>query len=195
MRGSRSGRPPAPSTIETVEPHRMSVRYVVGRESMLKAPTLDRVLRTDARRALMEGYENLAINGNSADPAIPGLLSKLSDPTATAIVATGLDFVKAYSEAVDGISAGADTDVRLLCGLQTYRLAHGLQFATSGNLVKDALPADRFRASKHIPDPASDNQAAILLPHGLRRNSGGAPAVPYAGLVGSRDDHRQVHAR
>ena len=98
----------------------------------------------------------------------------MTDPTAPATEATLVTYLSAFSGQVDGIHAYDWTQVRLLVGTETYHHALPLTIANIG-IGFNMLPADRFRASSHIPAAVGDDQNAVAY-----RIGSGMPPRLYA---------------
>ena len=123
-------------------------------------------LRDDLRQVMSDKMDSLVINGQAAvadtSPAVAGVISSLDDPTNPTDTATALDYLTTYTAVVDGKHASGSDGVRMLVNVDTYRHAHGLQIPTSGELLADRLPSERFRASANMPDtPSTGNSANI----------------------------------
>ena len=71
--------------------------------------------------------------------------------------------LSAYDDAIDGIAATDDSNVRMLVNLDTWKYIRTLQIDTSGSLLRDRLPAGRFRASANMPAGAEQHSHRVDL--------------------------------
>ena len=144
---------------KSVAPVRLTARYLFGVETTARIRGFEEALRADIRAVMGDKLDALALNGHDAvantSPAIEGIISQLTDPTDPGTEATWSDYLSLYPARVDGKTSMDGANVRLLVNPETYKHAHGLQIATSGELLRRELPSGRFRASANMPDTAS----------------------------------------
>ena len=150
---------------KSVEPVRLTARYLWGVETTARIRGFEEALRADIRAVMGDKLDMLALQGQAAvantSPLIEGIIAQLADPTDPGDAATWDDYLSLYPARVDGKTSMDGSNVRLLVNADTYRHAHGLQIATSGELLGRELPAGRFRASANMP--ATDATIATLL--------------------------------
>ncbi len=146
-------------TTKSVAPVRLTARYLFGLETTARIRGFEEALRADIRAVLGDKLDNLALNGQAAvadvSPLIEGIIRQLTDPTDPTTEATWNDYLSLYPTRVDGKTSMDGSNVRLLVNPETYKHAHGLQIATSGELLRRELPSGRFRASANMPLTAS----------------------------------------
>ena len=146
-------------TTESVAPVRLTARYLLGVETTARIRGFEEALRADIRAVLGDKLDSLALNGQDAvqdtSPAIEGIIRELTAPTNPTQTATWNDYLSLYPNRVDGKTSMDGSNVRLLVNTETFKHAHGLQIATSGELLRRELPTGRFRASANMPDTAS----------------------------------------
>lgn len=152
-------------TTESVNPARLTASYTLSNQSTYQLAGLEGALRNDIRMVMSDKLDSVILNGQAAvsnvSPAVEGLLDQLADPAAATAEAKALDYLNVYSNAVDGKYAQSEMGVRLLVNPATYKHAYGLQFDTSGDLLRDRLMNERFRASANMPAVASKKAQAI----------------------------------
>ena len=150
---------------KTVEPVRVTARYLLGVESTARVRGIEDALKADLRAALGDKLDRVALTGQAAaanvSPAIEGLISQLTDPDDPNAVAAWSDYFGIYASRVDGKYSSDGRNVRLLVNPETFQHAAGLQLATSGDLLIDRLPSGRFRASANMPATASGIATAL----------------------------------
>ena len=158
------------STVATrmMTPKRVGARYLVGIETTGKVVGIEEILRNDLRAALSDKIDDIALNGQAADPAIDSIISRLTASTALPLNATAANehnVTVALWSAVDGKLAyrGDTGQVRMLCGVQTIRRMAGLIVGTSGGVnITDKYGENVLRASSRMPNPVSSVQSFIL---------------------------------
>ena len=146
-------------TSKAVEPVRLSARYLWGIETTARIRGFEEALRADIRAVMGDKLDFLALNGQAAvantSPLVEGIIAQLGDPDNPAAIAAWADYLSLYPSRVDGKTSMDGANVRLLVNAETYKHAHGLQIATSGELLGRELPAGRFRASANMPATAA----------------------------------------
>ena len=146
-------------TSKSVEPVRLTARYLWGIETSVRIRGFEESLRADIRAVMGNKLDSLALNGQAAvantSPLVEGIISQLADPENPAAAATWNDYLSLYPARVDGKSSMDGSNVRILVNADTYRHAHGLQIGVSGELLGRELPAGRFRASANMPATAA----------------------------------------
>ena len=146
-------------TSKAVEPVRLTARYLWGIETTARIRGFEEALRADIRDVMGDKLDALALNGqaavNNVSPVIEGIIAQLANPENPTIAATWDDYLSLYPARVDGKTSMDGLNVRLLVNPDTYRHAHGLQIATSGELLGRELPTGRFRASANMPATAA----------------------------------------
>ena len=172
-------------TTDTISPVRLTASYTFGVETLARIVGFEEALRQDLRSVMADKLDSLTINGQAAadsvSPVVAGVISSLADPTNPSDAAIWSDYVTAYDGAVDGRYAITDQEVRLLVNPQTWRHCMGLQIATSGDLVRDMMPRDRFVASANMPTvPSSGDNANIAT---ALRYASGASAMARGMIV------------
>ena len=159
-------------TTKSINPSRVQARYLIDNIVDVRLRGASDALAVDLRMQLSDKLDAVGLKGQAAvsntSPALTGIINALNDPTNPTAVAVWTDYLDAYDDAVDGKVAMDDSAVRLLVNQATWKQARGLQIATSGELLRDRLPAGRFRVSANMPPTASD----IATGAGLRRRTG-----------------------
>lgn len=157
---------------KSVDPVRVTSRYLFGIESAARLRGMEEALRSDLTALLGDKLDALALNGQAAvanvSPAVEGLISQTTDPTG---VVTFTEVLTAYSDRIDGKYSDDGENVRLLVNPETARKIHGLRIGTGNNapLLVDSLPGGRFRASANMPDKTGEIAKALTYAAGPRR--------------------------
>ena len=167
-------------TVTNLEPVRLSARYLFRIEDLSRLGGMEDALRADLRGVMGDARDVQILNGDGTAPNVQGLLAALTDPTETlSAVSTFGDFLEAAASAVDGLYATALNGVRILLGVETYRVAAATFRDAAGGAsevaISDYLAARSggIRVSANLPDPASTIQQAIVV-------KGGAPQAAVA---------------
>lgn len=170
----------------TVDPARLTASYTVSMQSTHQLVGLQGALRADLRMVMMDKIDDLVLNGQAVvantSPAVTGLLSALTDPTDPTAQATAITYLTAYSDAVDGKYADSDEGVRMLVNPACYRHAFGLQFATSGELLRERLMRNRFRASANMPAVKDKFAQSIVYASSAPSQARGLIAAVWRGM-------------
>ena len=161
----------------TVEPHRLSARYLMRMEDMARFPSLEDLLRSDLRmvmtelrdrQVLMGGLRykpngaGAALTANDVANDITGIFQSLQaadalDGKAEGQVAAAITWALTEPllyEAIDGRYASMASDVRWLFGVQTIRKLHQLRYGTEEVITFPDYLARRniaYRVSAFIP--------------------------------------------
>lgn len=91
----------------TIEPKRLTARYLIRVEDIAKLQGYEEALRQDLNGAMGERLDHFILNGDDATvPQWSGFFDALTDPAAPSAVADYAAFLKAYGGGVDGGSSG-----------------------------------------------------------------------------------------
>ena len=142
-------------TTKSINPSRVQARIFYDNIIDVRMRGASDALTADLRMQLTDKLDAVGLTGQAAvantSPALTGIISGLTDPTNPTAISDWEDFLDAYDDAVDGKYAMDDSAIRMLVNADTWKFARGLQIATSGDLLRDRLPAGRFRVSANMP--------------------------------------------
>ena len=161
--------------VKSVNPVRATARYLFNLENIALVRGYEETLAADIRAVLGDKLDALAINGQAevanTSPAFNGILNNLTNPTPASEVSAWDDYLAAYSGRVDGKYSADGSNVRLLVNPDVFKHAWDLPAGTEGRagLLRNHLPAGRFRASANMPASASNVAAAIAFATGNGR--------------------------
>ena len=151
---------------KSVDPVRVTTRVKFGSETTFRVKGYEAAVNQALRNAMSEKLDAVAVKGqaasNNVSPKIDGLINSLTSPANPGAVATWADILSIYPGRVDGKYSQDGKNVRVLTAPDVFKFAHGLQIETSGNLLKDALPDGRFKASSFMPDKTNSNIATTI---------------------------------
>ena len=160
----------------TVEPHRLSARYLMRMEDMARFPSLEDMLRSDLRmvmtelrdrQVLMGGLRykpvgTAALTANDVQNDIVGVFQSLqaagaldakAEPQIAAAATWALMEPLLY-EAIDGRYASMASDIRWLFGVDTIKKLHQLRYGTEEVITFPDYLMRRniqYRVSAYIP--------------------------------------------
>ena len=129
-------------------------------------------MRENLSLALSAELDSQGLNGDGVAPNLAGLFLRLSNPSTSPSGVAGFDdFVAAFAAGVDGLWATSGSQVSLLVGVDTYRLAMQTfrDTATDADLGSISFSDyasqhyASFMTNSRMPDAATDHiQQAIL---------------------------------
>lgn len=179
-------------TATTLDPTRLTARYVLRVEDAARLMGLEEALRADLRGALGEELDSQVINGDGTAPNFAGFfddgpaIDEATDPSAKSDYAA---VAALAANAIDGRYCRSAMGAKLLFGVAGLQYAHG-QFPTSGDYsAADYLMAKTggLMASTHVPAAASNIHK--LLVYRADRGMGSAVCPIWQGLEIIRDQY------
>ena len=172
----------------TLEPLRLSGRVVIRVEDEAVFSGLESSLRDDIRAELADQMSKQIVNGDGTAPNVQGILTALTAPSDPTQVATFADYAAALNAGIDGLHAEQRAQVRVLLNPANYGHAAGIYRTTASEdsgldyLIEKSGGA---RASKHMPDTASDIAKGLTY---SSRVAGNAVAPVWSGFRLLRDE-------
>ena len=152
-----------------INPIRLTASYRYGLETLQRVAGFEEALRMDVESVLMEKRDSLGINGQAVaanvSPVFNGLLNSITKPADPTAVTTATRYLAAFDAHVDGKYAMTGDDVRMLVGSDVYRHARTLS-VTTNVLLRDYLPANRFRVSANLAAADANIAQAISFASG-----------------------------
>ena len=180
---------PATFTVETLGPVRLSARYLFRVEDLAKLKGMEDALRADLRAAMSNAMDLQVLSGDGTAPNVSGFLTTLTAPSApTGTAASFAQFLAAHVAGVDGLYASGLQGVRMLVGVDSYKIA-AAAFNTNGDVASSdylTVHSGGLRTSANIPAAASMIQDAITYATG---GAGSAVAPVWEGLELIRDPY------
>ena len=140
---------------KSVEPIRLTARYLWGIETTARIRGFEEALRADLRAVMGDKLDMVALRGQAAvtdvSPVIEGLVTSYTQSGSPASASTWQNYLNMYPAHVDGKASDDGSNVRVLVNVATFQKAYSIQIPTSGELLMDRLPAGRFKASANMP--------------------------------------------
>ena len=159
-------------TVETSTPHRVpaAIRLTLEDIASVGQANFEPLLREHISMVVSDELNNLIINGSGSDNEPHGFLSRLTD---AASPATGIEtwsrILKIQSGGIDGLWASELSEIGLLVGVDSYRLAASVfQGADSERSAAAYLQqvGGGFVTNSKMPAKSSHIQKAILCRKG-----------------------------
>ena len=153
----------------SLDPVRLSARYLFRYEDVAKLRNYESVLRRDLTATMSDAMDDQIINGNGTAPNVNGFLSELTVPDNPSAVTTWNQYLAAFTGEVDGKNAYALTDLRSTIGKATFGYVETLfrTGATDNGPRASACEYVKSRTggqvvSSRIPAPGSNIQTGII---------------------------------
>lgn len=179
-------------TAKTLDPTRLTARYVLRVEDAARLMGLEEALRADLRGALGEELDSQVIAGDGTAPNFSGFLDDAATTGITATTASAkadyADIAQLAAKAIDGRYCRSSMGARLLFNVSGLQTASGL-FPTNGDMSgADYLAAKSggLQASVHMPAKAS--KKSKVLTWRMDRGMGSAVCPIWQGLEIIRDN-------
>ena len=176
-----------------INPVRLSAGYLFAVEDLSRLRGLEEALAADLRAVLSDKRDALIINGQAAvanvSPAMVGLLdgTTLTPPDDPAAVSALFDYLGAFDNRIDGKISTDGSNVRVLVGSDTHK--HALGRSSGDILLRNILPAGRFRSSAQIAAAASTIAQGLTY---AQSDARGFVAPVWAGVSVIRDPYSKA---
>ena len=153
----------------SLDPVRLSARYVFRYEDVAKLRSYESVLRRDLTAAMTDAMDDQIVNGDGSAPNVNGFLAELTAPADPGAVTTWNEHLKAHTDQVDGINSYMLSDLRCVIGKESFTYLETL-FRTGAQDNGPRASAQEYvmsrigggMVSSRIPAPASNIQLGII---------------------------------
>ena len=164
-------------TTETTTPHRVGASLLLAAEdiAVVGVGNFESILREHISLVLSDELDNQLLNGDDTNDDLAGIISRLDAlPTVGAEVAGFDDFVNAFASGIDGLWASQMSEVAIVCGVDSYKIAATTFRDTPADggdgaiaFADYAMKYAGFWTSKRMPAaPATNIQTGILCRKG-----------------------------
>ena len=162
-------------TVTTTTPHRIgaSLRLAIEDVAAVGQQNFESLLRQHISLAVSDELDDQMLNGDGQGDNLTGFFQRLTDPSAPAAgVETWTRFLAIQSGGIDGLWATELSEIGLLVGPETYRLAAATFQGTDSEesaasyLKRMGSSAYGFVTNQRMPDSASNVQQGILCRKG-----------------------------
>ena len=151
----------------SLDPVRLSARYVFRYEDVAKLRSYESVLRRDLTATMTDAMDDQIINGDGSAPNVNGFLSELTAPSDPSAVTTWNQYLGSFTGEVDGLNAFELSDLRSVIGKATFGYVETLfrTGATDNGPRASACEYVKSRTggqvvSSRIPAPAASGNSA-----------------------------------
>ena len=110
----------------TLEPVRLTARYLMRVEDVYKLRGFEQVLRRDLAAVMSDEMDNQIVNGDGTAPNVPGFYNELTAAGAEGAATTWSGMLGKYTGLVDGLNAYNMSDIRTVIGKETFGYAETL---------------------------------------------------------------------
>lgn len=153
----------------SLDPVRLSARYVFRYEDVARLRNYESVLRRDLTATMTDAMDNQIINGDGSAPNVNGFLAELTAPSDPAAVTTWNEWLKAHTDQVDGLNAYMLSDLICTIGKASFSYLETL-FRTGAQDNGPRASAQEYvmsrigggMVSSRIPAPASNIQLGLI---------------------------------
>ena len=104
----------------SLDPVRLSARYVFRYEDVAKLRNYESVLRRDLTAAMTDAMDDQVVNGDGSAPNVSGFLNELTAPSDPGAVTTWNEWLKAHTDQVDGLNAYRLADLICTIGKESF---------------------------------------------------------------------------
>lgn len=153
----------------TLDPVRLTGRYVFRIEDAAKLRSYESVLRRDLSAAMSDAMDVQLVSGNGSAPNVSGFLAELTAPADPSAATSWNDYLGHFTGEVDGINAYELADLRSVIGKATFGYVETLfrTGATDNGPRASACEYVKSRTggqavSSRIPAPSSNIQLGII---------------------------------
>ncbi len=184
-KGTANDATAATFSTKTLEPRRLTARYLFRAQDSLGMASLEPTLRRDLSMAVSD----LVLNGTGTSPQPQGLIPALSITAETTTWVTAVNKIRA---AVDGLHAYNPSDLRLVVGSSTFARFLVLSNRDARITLQQGGGQNMGASmvSSRIPAAASNVQSAVLARTSVPGANAVAPVWRAAQLI--RDEYTQA---
>ena len=177
-------------TQQTLKPARIATgAYRVTSEFLASNPGAEAAVRDDLRMAVQNAVDSQVLNGDGTGANAHGFLSRLAAPgTLPTQVPDADDYLNFAAGGIDGLHAQAESDVRLLMGVDAYKRAATVLIGDVDTSTSQLL-SQRYgglRSTVHLT-VASNVSAALTF--GRRAPGASVAAMWGSGITMLRDPY------
>lgn len=123
---------PAAFTGFTLEPIRLTARYLFNIRQTLQLSGFEEILRRDLSAVMSDKMDDQIVNGNGTAPNVNGFINELDVADAANAVTTWPQFLDFFTSLVDGLNSYNLGDLRAVVGSGGFTYANNL-FRTGSN--------------------------------------------------------------
>ena len=162
--GGRQDAQQATFTGFTLDPVRLTARYLFAIEDVYKMADFEDVLRRDLAATISDRMDYQIVNGDGNAPNVNGFLNELAAPANPGAKTDFTSYAASYTTKVDGLNAYNLSDIRAVIGAKTYEFAETLTNTQRDMTAQEYMEfrTGGISVSNRVPAPSSDIQTNIL---------------------------------
>lgn len=153
----------------SLDPVRLSARYVFRYEDVAKLRNYESVLRRDLTATMTDAMDDQVVNGDGSAPNVSGFLNELTAPSDPGAATTWNEWLKAHTDQVDGLNAYRLSDLICTIGQASFSYLETL-FRTGAQDNGPRASAQEYvsgrgggsMVSSRIPALASNIQLGLI---------------------------------
>ena len=153
----------------TLDPVRLTGRYLFRIEDVAKLRSYESELRRDLQAEMSNAMDQQVVSGDGSAPNVSGFLTELTAPADPGAASTWNEYLAAFTGEVDGINAFMLSDLRSVIGSASFTYLETL-FRTGAQDNGPRASACEYvksrtggqMVSSRIPAPASNIQTGII---------------------------------
>ena len=153
----------------SLDPVRLSSRYVFRYEDVARLRNYESVLRRVLTATMTDAMDDQIINGDGSAPNVSGFLNELTAPSDPGAATTWNEWLKAHTDEVDGLNAYRLSDLICTMGKESFSYLETL-FRTGAQDNGPRASAAEYVSSRigggmvssRIPAPASNVQLGLI---------------------------------
>ena len=110
-------------TTVTANPRAITGRLTLQLEdiALIGQDNFEAALRSNLQMALSHEYDGQTVNGNGTAPNVNGLIKQLTDPANPTEIAGFDDYLKSFSDAIDGLWASELREIAIVANVDAYK--------------------------------------------------------------------------
>ena len=153
----------------SLDPVRLSARYVFRYEDVAKLRNYEPVLRRDLTATMADAMDAEIISGDGSAPNVSGFLNELTAPADPSAATTWNDWLQSHTDEVDGLNSYSLRDLICTIGKASFTYLETL-FRTGATDNGPRASAQEYvmsrigggMVSSRIPAPASNIQLGLI---------------------------------
>ena len=148
----------------TLDPVRLTGRYLFRIEDVYKLRGFENVLRRDLAAVMSDAMDDQIVSGDGTSRNVSGFLSELEAPDNPGAVTTWVQYVANFTGLVDGLNAYELSDVRSVIGSASFVYAETLYRTNQSDMSAQAYMRERtgsVSVSSRITAPINNIQTNI----------------------------------
>lgn len=158
--------------VQTTTPHRVAGALELAIEDIAAVgiPNFEAALRENLSLVLSDELDDQLLNGDGTGANLSGFFKALPDATEATNIATWALFLESYTALIDGKWATTESDVRMLVGPATYRLAAKTFRANETETTFSTFARSQLGGmltNSRMPAASSNVQAGIAVRSGM----------------------------